>query len=79
MPILGGSLLYVHSHCVAYSWFRRLTRPRPRSAFTLYALDDILVQPFMPDRSIVALDIGILLGLAGLNMAGAADSDEVAD
>jgi len=29
---------------------------------------DILVQPFMADRAIVALDIGVLLGLAGLDV-----------
>jgi hypothetical protein len=32
------------------------------------ALTDVLVQPFMPNRAVVALDIGVLLGLAGLDV-----------
>jgi hypothetical protein len=31
----------------------------------------ILAQPFMPHSPVVVLDIGILLGLTGLNMADA--------
>ncbi len=34
----------------------------------LDAFDDVLVQPFVPDGTVVALDIGVLLGLAGLNV-----------
>ena len=34
----------------------------------LYAFDDVLVQPFMPNRPVVAFDIGVLLGLSGLVM-----------
>ena len=30
--------------------------------------DDVLVQPFMPDGAVVALDIGVLLGLSGLDV-----------
>jgi hypothetical protein len=33
----------------------------------LDAFDDVLIQPLMPDRSVVALDVGILLRLAGLD------------
>ena len=32
--------------------------------------EDVEVQPFMPDCPVVALDIGILLGLADLYRAG---------
>ena len=34
----------------------------------LYALDDVLVQPFVPDRAIVALDVGVLLRLTRLDV-----------
>ncbi len=34
----------------------------------LYPLDDVLIQPFVSDRADVAIDAGILLGLAGLDM-----------
>jgi hypothetical protein len=34
----------------------------------LYGFDDILIQPFMPDRAVVTLDVGILLGLSGLDV-----------
>ena len=34
----------------------------------LHAFDDVLIQPFVPDRSIVALDAGVLPGLIGLDM-----------
>ena len=34
----------------------------------LDTVDDILVQPFMPDRAVVALDVGVLLRLARLDM-----------
>ena len=29
---------------------------------------DVLVEPFVPDRAVVALDIGVLLELAGLDV-----------
>lgn len=32
------------------------------------AFEDIVVQPFVPDCPIMALDIGVLPGLAGLNV-----------
>jgi hypothetical protein len=34
----------------------------------LDAFDDVLVEPFMPNRSVVALDVGVLLWLAGLDV-----------
>ena len=34
----------------------------------LDAFDDVLVQPFVPYGSVVALDISILLGLSGLDV-----------
>ena len=34
----------------------------------LDAFDDVLVEPFVPDGAVEALDIGVLLGLAGLDM-----------
>ena len=34
----------------------------------LYRFKDILVQPFVPNRAVVAFDIGVLLGLAGLDV-----------
>lgn len=34
----------------------------------LDAIDDVLIQPFMPDRAVVALDVGVLLGLSRLNV-----------
>ena len=34
----------------------------------LDAFDDALIQPFVPDRAVVALDAGILLGLPRLDM-----------
>jgi putative transposase len=37
----------------------------------LYAADDILVQPFMPDGTVVAFDLGILLRFSGLNVLDA--------
>ena len=33
-----------------------------------YAFDDVLIQPFMPDGSVVTLNVSILLWLAGLDM-----------
>jgi hypothetical protein len=33
----------------------------------LDAFDDLLVQPFVPNGAVVALDTGVLLGLAGLD------------
>ncbi|MNY72849.1 hypothetical protein D3C86_2114980 [compost metagenome] len=35
----------------------------------LDAFDVVLVEPLMPDGAVVALDIGILLRLAGLDIA----------
>ena len=34
----------------------------------LDGFDDILVEPFVPDRAVVALDVGVLLGLTGLDV-----------
>ncbi len=34
----------------------------------LGAFDDVLVEPFMPNRAVVALDVGVLLGLPGLDV-----------
>ena len=34
----------------------------------LDTVDDILVKPFMPDRAVVALDVGVLLRLARLDV-----------
>ena len=34
----------------------------------LDAFDDVLVEPFMSDGAVVALDIGVLLGLSGLDV-----------
>lgn len=34
----------------------------------LDGLDDVLVEPLMPNRPIVALDAGVLLRLAGLDV-----------
>jgi len=34
----------------------------------LDAFDDILVEPFVPDGAVVALDVGVLLGLTGLDV-----------
>jgi hypothetical protein len=34
----------------------------------LDAFDDVLVEPFMPNCAVVARDIGILLGLPGLDV-----------
>ena len=37
----------------------------------LDVFNDVLIQPFLPDGAVVALDIGVLLGLAGLDMQDA--------
>ncbi len=34
----------------------------------LDGFDDVLVEPFIPDGSVVSLDVGVLLGLAGLDV-----------
>ena len=34
----------------------------------LDAFDDVLVQPFVPNRPVVALDVSVLLGLAWLDV-----------
>ena len=34
----------------------------------LDGFDDVLVQPFVPDGAVVALDVGVLLGLPRLDM-----------
>ena len=34
----------------------------------LDAFDDVLVEPFVPNGSVVRLDVGVLLGLSGLNV-----------
>ena len=34
----------------------------------LDGFDDVLVEPFMPDGAVVALDLGVLLELAGLDV-----------
>ncbi len=33
----------------------------------LDAIDDLLIEPIMPDCAVVALDLGVLLWLAGLD------------
>ena len=43
-------------------------RRLPAIAVRLDAFDDVLIQPFMPDGAVVALDIGVLLGLSGLDV-----------
>lgn len=55
-PMLGRSLLYVQSHCVAVSCTSLMLRKT------------LLVEPFVAHRSVVAFDIGILPRLAGLDM-----------
>lgn len=37
-------------------------------AVRLDAFDDVLIEPLMPVRAVVALDLGVLLGLTGLDM-----------
>ena len=37
-------------------------------AVRLDAFDDVLIEPLMPVRAVVALDLGVLLGLAGLDV-----------
>ena len=37
----------------------------------LDGFDDVLVEPFMPNRAVVTLDVGVLLGLAGLDVLDA--------
>jgi hypothetical protein len=37
----------------------------------LYTFDDVLVKPFMPDGSVIALNVGILLGFARLDILNA--------
>jgi hypothetical protein len=32
-----------------------------------YVFNDVLLQPFMPDCAVVALDVGVLLRLSGLD------------
>ena len=34
----------------------------------LDGFDDVLIQPLVPDRAVVALDVGVLLRLAGLDV-----------
>jgi hypothetical protein len=34
----------------------------------LDTFDDVLVEPFMPHCAVVTLDVGVLLGLAGLDV-----------
>jgi hypothetical protein len=34
----------------------------------LDAFENVQVQPFVPNRPVVALDVGVLLGLAGLDV-----------
>ena len=34
----------------------------------LDGFDDVLVEPFVPDGAVVALDVSVLLGLAGLDV-----------
>jgi hypothetical protein len=34
----------------------------------LNAVDDVIIPPFMPDGAVVALDVGVLLGLTGLDV-----------
>jgi len=54
MAMLGLSLLYVQSHAVAASC-------------TSSIVSNILVQPVIPDRPVIALDVGILLWLPRLD------------
>ena len=37
-------------------------------AVRLDAFDDVLIQPFVPNRAVVALNIGVLLGLPWLDV-----------
>lgn len=37
----------------------------------LNAFDDVLIQPFMPDGAVAALDVGVLLRLTGLDVLDA--------
>lgn len=34
----------------------------------LYVFDDVLIQSFIPDRAVIALDVSVLLGLSGLDI-----------
>jgi hypothetical protein len=43
----------------------------------LYAFDDVLFQPFVPNGAVVALDISILLGLSRLAVLAVLDGDLV--
>jgi hypothetical protein len=43
----------------------------PAIAERLDGFDDVLIEPFVPDGAVVALDIGVLLRLAGLDMPNA--------
>jgi hypothetical protein len=41
---------------------------RGKRLCVLNGFNDVLIEPFVPDRAIIALDIGILLRFAGLDM-----------
>lgn len=41
----------------------------------LDAFDDVLVEPFVPNCAVVALDLGVLRGLAGLDVLDVLDGD----
>ena len=56
MLIFGRSLLYVHSHCVA------------KSCALLDLFNDALVQPFMSNCTVVALNVDVLLRLPELDV-----------
>ena len=58
-PMLERSLLWVHSQSVAICC---------TSLMVSRMYKNVEVQPFVPDHPVVALDIGVLLGLAGLDV-----------
>lgn len=82
LPFLTG--LRSRIHAAIFSFCARVTPPMPHvrpfvvigpkpscGEFLrlLYAVYDVLAEPFMSDSAIVALDLGILLRLARLDIA----------
>jgi hypothetical protein len=73
-PQNSGGCFEFHVRCYAadaHVGSLVVVRPEPIRGLFLRPLNsfkDVLIQPFMPDRSVVSLDISVLLQPAGLDV-----------
>ena len=81
-PLNSYGCFQFHSGCDAanaHVGSRVVVSPEPLCGLILCLLDgfkNVLAEPFAPNRAIVALDIGVLLGLAALDAVAVPSPNE---